>query len=87
MLVTGTQKNVNYQEGATALSGLEYIHKKDKNFRMRAIGGTSVARDIREDHTKVGWTLRGSAEYSKDLQKHDLKIIKPKSASLRSLIT
>ena len=83
LLVAGTQKNVNYQEGATALSGLEYIHKKDKNFKMRAIGGTSVARDIREDTTKVGWTLRGSAEYRKDLQKYSYKFLKPKGAHLR----
>ena len=83
LLVAGTQKNVNYQEGATALSGVEYIHKKDKNFKLRGFGGTSVARDIREDSTKVGWTLRGTAEYSKDLQKHNWKFFSPKNASLR----
>ncbi len=83
LLVTGTQKNVNYQEGATALSGLEYIHKKDKNFKLKGIGGTSVAKDIREESTKVGWTLRGTAEYSKSLDKYSYKIFKPNNASLR----
>ena len=83
LLVTGTQKNVNYQEGATSLSGVEYIHKKDKNFKMNAVGGTSVARDIREDHTKVGWTVRGTAEYTKSLDKYSGKIFKPRNASLR----
>ena len=47
------------------------------------MGGTSVARDIREDSTKVGWTLRGTAEYSKALDKYGWKIFKPKRASLK----
>ena len=43
LLVAGTQKNVNYQEGATALSGVEYIHKKDKNFIVKAVGSDEEA--------------------------------------------
>ena len=83
LLVTGTQRNVNYQEGATALSGVEYIHKKDKNFKLRGLGGTSVARDLREESTKVGWALKGTAEYSKKLEDYSWKIFKPKSASVK----
>ena len=83
LLVTGTQKNVNYQEGATALSSVEYIHKKDKNFRLRGMGGTSVARDIREDSTKAGWSIKGTAEYSKDLEKYSWKRLRPRNASIK----
>ncbi len=83
LLVAGTQKNVNYQEGASALSGVEYIHKKNKNFKMRGLGGTSVARDIREDSTKFGWVLRGTAEYSKPLDKYSWKFFKPKRAFIK----
>ena len=83
LLVTGTQKNVNYQEGATSLSGIEYIHKKDKNFKLRGLGGTSIARDIREDTTKMGVTLRGTAEYSKSFEKSFLKFFIPRNASVK----
>lgn len=83
LLVTGTQRNVNYQEGITSMQNLEYTSKKDKNFKLRGAGGVSVSRDIREESTYVGWTLRGSGEYKKDLKKYAIGFFKPKSSSLK----
>jgi len=83
LLVTGTQKNVNYQEGLTSLSGVEYISEKDKNLKLRGTGGVSVSKDIRQENSHVGWTLRGSGEYSKDLYKYSNRFFKPKRAALK----
>ena len=83
LLVTGTQKNVNYLEGATSLNSIEYVHEKDPNLKLRATAGASIARDIREDDTHAGYMAKGTAEYSKDLRKYSWNILQPKSASAK----
>lgn len=83
LLVTGTQKNVNYLEGATTLNSVEYVSKKDPNFKARATIGGSVAKDIRDEDTHVGYIIKGTTEYRKDLRKHSWKFFHPKSASTK----
>ncbi len=83
LLVTGTQKNVNYLEGATTLNSIDYVNKKDPNLKLRATAGASVAHDIRDDHTHAGYMAKGTAEYSKDLRKWSWKIFQPKQASTK----
>ena len=80
LLVSGTQKNVNYLEGATTLNSVEYVSKKDPDFKLRATAGASIAKDIRDEDTHVGYVVKGSGEYSKDLRKYGWKIFQPKSA-------
>ena len=79
LLVTGTQKNVNYLEGATSLSSVDYVNKKDPNFKLRGTAGASIAHDVRDDHTHPGYMAKGTAEYSKDLRKWSWKIFQPKN--------
>ena len=83
LLVMGTQKNVNYLEGATNLNSIDYVSKKDPNLKLRATAGASIARDIRDEHTHVGYMGKGSAEYSKDLRKYSWKFFEPKNTSAR----
>lgn len=80
LLVSGTQKNVNYLEGATTLNSVEYVNEKDPNFKARATAGASVARDVREEDTHFGYTGKLRAEYSKDLTPYSKGILKPKRA-------
>ena len=80
LLVTGTQKNVNYLEGATSLNSVDYVSKKDPNLKLRGTAGASIAHDVRDDHTHTGYMAKGSAEYSKDLNKWSWKIFHPKNA-------
>ena len=84
LLVSGTQKNVNYIEGATSLNSIEYISKKDPNLKLRGTAGVSVAHDVREEHTHAGYIVKGTGEYSRDLTKYSWKIFKPKSAGIRA---
>jgi len=79
LLVIGTQKNVNYLEGATTLNSVDYVSKKDPNLKMRGTAGASIAHDIRDDHTHVGYILKGTSEYSKDLKKYSWKIFEPRN--------
>ena len=83
LLVTGTQKNVNYLEGATTLNSVDYVSKKDPNLKLRATTGASIARDIRTEDTHVGYMAKGTADYTKDLRKWSWKIFEPKSAKAR----
>ena len=83
LLVSGTQKNVNFQEGATSLNSIEYVSKKDPNLKLRGTAGVSIAHDIREKDTHAGYMVKGTSEYSKDLKKFGWKIFKPKSASAK----
>lgn len=83
LLVTGTQKNVNYIEGATSLNSIEYISKTDPNLKLRGTAGASVAHDIREHDTHVGYIVKGTGEYSKNLSKLKLGIFQPKHASAK----
>ncbi len=80
LLVVGTQKNVNYQEGATTLNSIEWKSEKNKNIKARAVAGASVAHDVREHNTHAGFMGKLVGEYEKDLQKFNYKIFKPKFA-------
>ena len=84
LLVTGTQKNVNYQEGITSLNSIDYVSKKDPNLKLRGTAGASVAHDIRERDTHAGYMVKGTADYSKNLSKYAWKFIKPKMATVRT---
>ncbi len=83
LLVTGTQKNVNYQEGITSLNSIDYVSKKDPNLKLRGTAGASVAHDIREHDTHAGVMVKGTADYTKNLKDYAYKIFKPKSAKIR----
>ncbi len=83
LLVSGTQKNVNYLEGATSLNSVEYISPKDPNLKFRGTAGASVAHDVREQNTHAGYMVKGTGEYSRDLTKHSWKIFKPKTANAK----
>ena len=83
LLVTGTQKNVNYLEGATSLNSVEYINPKDPNFKARGTFGGSIAHDIRDEATHAGYMVKGTTEYSKNLSKYSLGILKPRHAQAR----
>ena len=83
LLVSGTQKNVNYIEGATSLNSIEYISKKDPNLKLRTTAGASIGHDIREQDTHIGYIFKGTGEYAKDLNKYKWKFFHPKSASAR----
>lgn len=83
LLVSGTQKSVNYLEGATALNSVEWVNPKNKNIKGRLTAGTSVAHDIREEHTHAGYIVKAAGEYEKDLEKYQRGIFKPKRAAGR----
>lgn len=83
LLVTGTQKNVNYIEGATTLNSVEYVNPKDPNLKLRGTAGASVAHDIREENTHAGYMVKGTAEYSRSLKNFSTKYFKPKQASAK----
>ena len=78
LLVSGTQKSVNYLEGATSLNSVEWVNPNNKNIKGRFTAGASIAHDIREEHTHAGYIVKGTGEYEKDLSKYSGKIFKPK---------
>ena len=83
LLVSGTQKSVNYLEGATALNSIEWVNPKNRNIKGRLTAGASVAHDIREEHTHAGYIVKAAGEYEKDLEKYQRGIFKPKRAAGR----
>ena len=83
LLVTGTQKSVNYLEGATSLNNIEWKSEKNKNIKARATAGASVAHDIREHNTKLGYMGQLTGEYDQDLTKYSKGIFKPKNIRAR----
>lgn len=83
LLVSGTQKNVNYLEGATTLNSFDYVNKKDPNLKMRGTVGASIARDIRDEDTHVGYILKGTTEYSRNLKNLAVGFFQPKRASVK----
>lgn len=83
LLVSGTQKSVNYLEGATALNSVEWVNPKNKNIKGRLTAGASIAHDIREEHTHAGYIVKAAGEYEKDLEKYQKGIFKPKRAAGR----
>lgn len=83
LLVMGTQKSVNYQEGATTLNSIEWQSEKNKNIKARATAGASIEHDIREHDTHAGWMGKLTGEYEKDLQKYQKGFFKPKRVTGR----
>ena len=83
LLVTGTQKSVNYLEGATSLNSIEWKSEKNKNVKARATAGASIAHDIREHDTHPGYMGQVTGEYDKDLTKYSKGIFKPKNIKAR----
>ena len=81
LLVSGTQKSVNYLEGATTLNSIEWKSEKNKNVKAKATAGASVAHDIREKHTHAGFMGKLAGEYNKDLTQYSYKFIKPKTVN------
>lgn len=84
LLVSGTQKSVNYLEGATSLNSIEWQSQKNKNVKARMTAGASIAHDIREEYTHAGYIVKGSGEYDKDLSGKKLGIIKPKRVNAKA---
>ena len=78
ILVTGTQKSVNYQEGVTSLNSLEWKSDKNKNIKARLTAGASIAHDIREKSTNAGYMIKGTGDWEKDYTGKKIGIIKPK---------
>ena len=70
LLVSGTQKSVNYLEGATSLNSVEWVNPNNKNIKGRFTAGASIAHDIREEYTHAGYIVKGTGEYEKDLSKY-----------------
>lgn len=83
LLVSGTQKSVNYLEGATSLNSVEWVNPNNKNIKLRGTAGASVAHDIREEHTHAGYIVKGAGEYEKDLTQYEKGILKPKKVNGR----
>lgn len=83
LLVTGTQKSVNYIEGATSLSNLDWVSTKNPNIKARLTAGASVAHDIREEHTHAGYIAKATGQYEKDLTEYQKGILKPKKVSTK----
>ena len=78
LLVSGTQKSVNYLDGATSLNTLEWRSDKNPDVRTRAIAGASVAHDYRIHDVHAGYLLKGVGEYTKNLEKYKWGIFKPR---------
>ena len=83
LLVTGTQKSVNYLEGITSLNSIDWTHPDNKNFTARGTAGLSLARDIREGRTRGGYIAKGTGEYQKDLSDYKFGIFKPKNVNAK----
>ena len=91
LLVVGTQKSVNYYEGATSLNTLEWQSKKNQYIKARAVAGASVAHDIRAHFTHAGYIGKLVGEYDqeltkykKDLTKYHLGIFKPRKIKAKA---
>lgn len=83
LLVSGTQKNVNYIEGATNIDSVEWISPKNDKIKAKAIGGVSVSNDIREERTRMGYMGKLDGQYELDLNKYSKGIFHPKKAAAR----
>ncbi len=78
LLVTGTQKSVNYMEGLTSLNSMEWKNEKNKGLKARVVAGLSAAKDIRDNKTHGGYMGQVSGEFDEDLSKYKAGIFKPK---------
>lgn len=86
LLVSGTQKSVNYLEGATSLNSIDWQSKKNRNIKARLTAGASVAHDIREEYTHAGYIAKATGEYDKDLSNKKWGIVKPKRVNAKAEI-
>ncbi len=93
LLVVGTQKSTNYQEGATTLNTIEWQSKKNQYVKARAVVGGSVAHDLRDKDTHAGYIGKLAAEYDhdvsnfkKDLTKYHLGVFKPRRIKAKAEI-
>lgn len=91
LLVVGTQKSVNYYEGATSLNSLDWQSKKNQYIKARAIAGASIAHDIRADYTHPGYLGKLVGEYDQslndysfDLSKYHLGTFKPRKVRAKA---
>ncbi len=76
LLVSGTQKSVNYLEGATSLNSVEW-KSDDKRFKARATAGANIVHDTREHDTHAGYMGKLTGEYNQELDKYKFWIFKP----------
>ncbi len=84
LLVSGTQKSVNYLEGVTSLNSIDWQSKKNRNIKGRLTTGASIAHDIREEYTHAGYIAKASGEYDKDLSDKKWGIVKPKRVNAKA---
>lgn len=84
LLVTGTQKSVNYLEGVTSLNSIEWRNEENTAMKARLTGGLSAARDIREHKSHGGYMLQLSGEYGKDISSPKHKFFKPKRVGVKA---
>ena len=82
LLVSGTQKSVNYLQGATSLNSLEWKNPNNKNIKARLTAGASIANDIRDRDTHAGYIVKGTTDYEKNFIKQ-IGIFKPKKFNAR----
>ena len=78
LLVSGTQKSVNYMEGVTSLNSVEWKSEKNTNLKARATAGASVANDIREHDVHPGYMGKLTGEYAQNLDKWHWWIFRPR---------
>ncbi len=83
LLVSGTQKSVNYLEGATSLNTVEWKNPNNPSVKARAVAGVSVAHDIREHYTHAGYMGKLVGEYDQNLSKFQKGIFKPRRAQAK----
>lgn len=86
LLVSGTQKSVNYIEGATSLNSIDWQSKKNKNIKARFTTGGSIAHDVREEYTHAGYIVKTTGDYDKELSDKKWGFIKPKNVNARAEI-
>ena len=77
LLVNGTQKSVNFMEGATSLNTIEWKSEKNPALKARAVAGASIAHDDREHHTHAGYMAKLVGEYGQTFNKK-FGIFKPR---------
>ena len=78
LLVSGTQKSVNFQEGMTFLNSVEWKSEKNPSVKTRTTLGASTSHDMREHYTHGGYIAKLTGEYDKNLDKFRIGIFKPR---------
>lgn len=78
LLVSGTQKSVNYLEGATSLNTIEWKNPNNPAIKARAIAGVSYAHDIREHSSHAGYMGKLVGEYDQNISQFKKGIFQPR---------